>query len=116
MGSVGRIASLVCLCLLGLQLAGPHVHVEIPGTAEHALGSHLHLQGAGELDHDGEKDVSAVTLGAPGAKLPLFLVATALSLFALLLAAPRVALPPVLLPPLPRRARWRPPLRAPPRR
>ncbi len=96
---------------------GTHVH----GTHSHGGHTTTHAaESSGELpvderhDHDGDRDVAAVDLGAGSAKLPVFLVRDTLEF----LASPsrgETLSGDLTLPPLARGLHWRPPLRGPPR-
>jgi len=108
-----KLIPVACVCLLGLQLTGLHMHVEA-GIGGHAHGAHVYPQGIDGDDHDGEQDVASVTLGAPAAKLLLFLVAFVLPALSLAGATQRVPLPVEIAPRKSGRTHWRPPLRAPP--
>jgi len=128
------VVMVACLSLLAVQLSGLHMHVNDHGYTGTPQGTHVHGEGThshgdeadihdaaihghehgGDQDHDGDKDVSIVKLGAGGSKLLILHAWLGLSrLIPLTLgeklspysAAPRF---------IGRHERWRPPLRAPP--
>jgi hypothetical protein len=103
-----------CLALIGSQLSGVHAHVGahgFDGTVQSTL-EHHHDDGD---HHDGDTDVQVVDLGISAGKIVFLLFALSLTLFLLPPARGHLRLEQETTAPLPRRLRWRPPLRAPPR-
>ncbi len=130
------IILVACLSLLALQLSGLHTHVDADGYAGTPQGTHVHGQGIihrdengtqfdgadkdghkhnGDTDHAGDKDVSIVELSTGASKILLFLVWVGLLLLIALELRNKISLNFMGPPPTGRHARWRPPLRAPPR-
>lgn len=130
------IILVACLSLLALQLSGLHTHVDADGYVGTPQGTHVHGQGiihsdgngthvdgadidahghGGDTDHAGDKDVSIVELSTGASKILLFLVWVGLLLLIVLELRNKISLNFVGPPPTGRHARWRPPLRAPPR-
>lgn len=122
------IILVACLSLLALQLSGLHTHVDADGYVGTPQGTHVHGNGThvdgadidahghgGDTDHAGDKDVSIVELSTGASKILLFLVWVGLLLLIVLQLRDKISLNFVGPPPTGRHARWRPPLRAPPR-
>ena len=122
------IILVACLSLLALQLSGLHTHVDADGYVGTPQGTHVHGNGThvdgagidthghgGDTDHAGDKDVSIVELSTGASKILLFLVWVGLLLLIVLELRNKISLNFVGPPPTGRHARWRPPLRAPPR-
>lgn len=109
------LIQIACLSLLGLQLSGLHMHVGADGFDGTPHGTHSHDQDTDGHDHEGDADVSVVELGAGGSKLILFVVWVGLTLLTVLTPRERVSISSVVPLLAGRTARWRPPLRAPPR-
>jgi hypothetical protein len=109
-----------CLGLLGAQWSGVHTHVNADGFGElHGMYGHHHHQHGGDDDgdhadsHDDDVDVTVVDYGLATKLFLLFLAfALPLTLTALFSRSVRPHL--VVVPLRRRRARWRPPSRAPP--
>jgi len=120
---------------MALQLSGAHMHANSDGFHTAPRVTHVHsqitsrqVQAAHRLDeeiggfdheddpdHEGDRDVSVVELKAGGAKLPVFLIWLGPALHLLPRVGDRISTL-FLVPRLNiRRARWRPPSRAPPR-
>jgi hypothetical protein len=108
------LAVIVCCSLVLLQLSGLHVHVNVDADGPATHGAHIHGADSDGHDHGGDKDVAIVELGAGASKLLVFLVALLVALVVLPPTAGRLASHSTLPLPAGRRARWRPPLRAPP--
>lgn len=124
-----------CVSLLAVQLSGLHIHVNPHGYAGTPQGTHVHSQvthshgddghadreashgheHGGDQNHDGDKDVSVFKLSAGGSKLVILDVGPGLRLLIPLTLGEKIS-PHLVVPrPVGRHARWRPPLRAPPR-
>ena len=137
------ITFVATLSLLALQLSGVHMHVDENGYVGVPEVAHSHSQGVHhhddvnstvrtssradehppvhssdhphDHDYDGSKDVSLVELSGGASKMALALIGLAFML-PILLQQCGGFIPNLLLPVQSgRRARWRPPLRAPPR-
>lgn len=106
------IIYIACLGLLAMQWSGVHAHANEHGFHGAVQGIHDHHHDHGD-EHDGDVDVRVVDFGLSASKV-LFLFAIGLPL--LLVSPARSDVPPQWVTPQPlrRRARWRPPLRAPP--
>jgi hypothetical protein len=108
------VIALFCLALLGIQLSGSHLHVNLQGDSGGLHGSHVHDSHSDGHDHSADVDVSVLELGTIWSKVITFLVPIAMMLLGIVWViqtiwpAPRPRLS------LLRRTRWRPPLRAPP--
>ena len=129
------VMAVACVSLLAVQLSGLHMHVDAHGYAGTPQGTHVHNPSAhshgdeGHLDngtihghehggdqgHDGDKDVSVIELNAGGSKLVMVGVWLGLSVLIPLTPGKKISPHYVVPRPVGRHARWRPPLRAPPR-
>jgi hypothetical protein len=124
---------LACLGLTATQMSGLHMHVDADGYVGVPEGTHVHRtavhphDGApvdhahelahdhpGDPDHEGDRDVSVIELGAGASKLLIFFAWLGLGLVIVSRAGSKIRIPAVVPPPKTRRDRWRPPLRAPP--
>ncbi len=127
-----------CLSLFALQMSGLHMHVDDHGYAGTPQGTHIHSQvknvyavdahldhhgddkviaghnHAGDHDFEGDKDLSVVDLLFGTSKIPIFLVWLGLCLFSIIRSGDKFSSKFSYHRPTGRRARWRPPLRAPP--
>lgn len=123
-----------CLGLLASQLSGLHMHVDAHGYVGKLEGTHVHGTAVqardraladhaddmghdhhiGDQDHEGDRDVSVVELGAGTAKILIFFAWLGLGLVIVLRRAGSVRIGAVVPRPKTRRDRWRPLLRAPP--
>lgn len=129
------VLSLACLGLLATQLTGLHMHMNAHGYVGVPVGTHVHRTDIrtgvnagialaeaanhdhhpGDPDHDGDRDVSVIELGAVVSKLPIFFFAfVAPGLVVIPRLGLRIRMPALTPRPRPRYERWRPPLRAPP--
>jgi hypothetical protein len=115
--TTAAILFIACLGLLAAQWSGVHAHVDSAGFQGAVTGMHDHHHGSddGDDDHEGDVDVRVMDYGLSTSKILVFLFAIGIPLF--LLPPTRGAVLPHWTTPLPlrRRARWRPPLRGPPR-
>jgi hypothetical protein len=121
------------LGLLASQASGLHMHVDargyvgIPeGTHVHGMAVHAHdgtapsLGGESEYvelldpDHQDDRDVSVVELGAGASKLLIFLICFSALLVIIPRLGGRIRVCSVAPAFKTRRGRWRPPLRGPP--
>lgn len=124
-----------CSSLLGLQLSGLHLHVNVDGfdavphgTHVHGADAHSHDSAAAAAhddseprdgvddhhDHEGDRDVAILDPCAGTAKPPVFLVGRGLELLSAPPSAGRIRARSITPPPNAQGARWRPPLRGPP--
>lgn len=92
------------------------MHVDVGGFSGSLHTPHLHDAGADEHDHEGDTDVSIVELSAGSVKLLPFLLAAGLLVLAIFAPHRQPSPVSVVLQPQGPRFRFRPPLRAPPRR
>ena len=125
------LLTLACLGLLSSQVTGLHMHMNADGyvgipesTHVHgsALAAHDHAverdhtdhEHPARPDHEGNRDVSIVELGAGASKLLIFLAWVGICFAIVFFPVRSVLTGTVVVPPRSRRGRWRPPLRAPP--
>lgn len=110
----GSIVALACICLLGMQVSGLHLHVDASGSDAGLHGTHAHQLDSSEHDHSAEVDVQLLEqLSISWSKLVPLISQVILPVKALWIVRPLWS-PTFKSGKARSRRHWRPPLRAPP--
>lgn len=109
--SIVAFAGIAMLCL---QMSGLHVHANAHDEASGLHGTHVHDLDSDGHDHSADVDVSVFDPGIVWSKLMPALVLAIAIILPVVWTLQTVWPPPLRMLSLRRRARWRPPLRAPP--
>lgn len=108
------IVAFAGIAMISLQMSGLHVHASAHQDASSLHGAHVHDLDSDGHDHSADVDVSVLDPGIVWSKLmPALMLAIAIIL-PVVWTRQTVWPPPLRMLSLRRRARWRPPLRAPP--
>jgi len=108
------VVLLVYLSLLGAQFSGLHMHVGAHGYSGAPHPTHSHAGGTDPHDHEHDTDVNVLELGTLASKHLLFPIAVAFSIVLAVQQRRHVVPRHSRTLSSGRRARLRPPLRAPP--
>lgn len=108
------LAALACICLLGMQVSGLHLHVDASGSDAGLHGTHAHQLDSSGHDHGAEVDVQLLEqLSFSWSKL-VPLISQVILLATLLWIVRPPWSPTIKLGKSRSRLHWRPQLRAPP--